>query len=261
MTSRVKSGMSHRHVIGWVVWLLSWSTAVAASVQIAAIDPPPGSTLHAREPLYVRMQYRSDVPLRFQARGFYEGTEILNGAAMNPAPPYGPGDGEAIAWVSYDRTVQIDDVRINVFGADWKPIETVSMPVDITWDGVPPPSRRQPAEWATRLNAAQQSMTHSNIGAATQTDGDWGGLLIMLAGWSVIGYIVLQIYMALRYKDGWRKAALLPLWGTIPLLGYTLFALFMGSNLWPLMLIFLAPFAFVYLVGIWVVKRIRNRPD
>jgi hypothetical protein len=33
-----------------------------------------------------------------------------------------------------------------------------------------------------------------------------------------------------------------------------------GSNLWPLMLLFLMPFAFVYLVAVWLAKSIWGRP-
>jgi len=51
-----------------------------------------------------------------------------------------------------------------------------------------------------------------------------------------------------------RIAAALPLIGTVPLLLYTLAALAMGSNLWPLMAIFLTPFALFYLVAVLALR-------
>lgn len=40
----------------------------------------------------------------------------------------------------------------------------------------------------------------------------------------------------------------------LPLLAYTVFALIAGSNLWPLLLIFVSPFVLVYLIGLAIVK-------
>lgn len=78
----------------------------------------------------------------------------------------------------------------------------------------------------------------------------------MLMGWSIPGYIVLQIHMFRKYEDHWRKLALLPLWIMIPLFAYTLFALLAGSNLWPLMMLFLAPLACVYLLAVLSIRKI-----
>jgi hypothetical protein len=87
-------------------------------------------------------------------------------------------------------------------------------------------------------------------------DDDFWMLLIMLAGWSIPGYFVLQTILYRRWHDGWRTAALLPLLGTVPIVAYTLFALFMGSNLWPLVMLFTLPLAFVYLVVLALAKRV-----
>lgn len=70
------------------------------------------------------------------------------------------------------------------------------------------------------------------------------GLLAMIA---LPGYWVLQILLAKSYDGGWRLAVLMPLIVMVPLLAYTVFAFVSGSNLWPLMLIFVSPAAFIYL--------------
>jgi hypothetical protein len=60
-------------------------------------------------------------------------------------------------------------------------------------------------------------------------------------------YVLLQPLAILRWRSGWRTAALAPLLLTVPALAFSLFALTQGSNLWPLTLIFAAIIGAVYL--------------
>lgn len=229
------------------------------SVKIVETDPESQATLAAREALYLRIAYDSDIALRFQAGGFVDGVEVRDTEAMNIAPSYPPGHSKAVAWVSYDAATRIDEVRVTVFDASWKKLDTLTYPIDTHWTGVAPKAWRQPAEWARRLSAAQQSMR--DHGSASGEAVDPGlDLLVMLAAWSIPAYIVLQIYLFARSRGGWRTAVSLPLLGTVPLLAYSLYALMAGSNLWPLMMLFVMPFAFAYLVGVWLAKGIWGRP-
>ena len=229
------------------------------SAEIVDADPASEATLAAREPLYLRIAYDSDIALRFQAAGFVDGLEARDTEAMNIAPAYPPGRGEAVVWVSYDAATRIDEIRVTVFDASWKKLDTLTYPIDTHWTGVMPKAWRHPAEWASRLSTAQQSMRDQSSPASAA--GDSGlGLLVMLAGWSIPGYFILQIYLFLRSRGRWRTAVALPLLGTVPLIAYTLYALMAGSNLWPLMMLFIMPFAFVYLVAVWVAKGLWGRP-
>lgn len=229
------------------------------SADIVDADPPSEATLAAREPQYLRIAYDSEIALRFQAAGFVDGVEARETEAMNIAPSYPPGHGEAVVWVSYDAATRIDEVRVTVFDASWKKLDTLTCPIDTHWNGVVSKAWRQPAEWASRLSAVQQSMRdHGSTGSEASEPGL--DLLVMLAGWSIPGYFILQIYLFLRSRGRWRWAVLLPLLGTAPLVIYTLYALMAGSNLWPLMMLFLMPLAFVYLVAVWLAKSIWGRP-
>ena len=80
------------------------------------------------------------------------------------------------------------------------------------------------------------------------------GLLLML---SLPGYLFLQLRMAWRYRGGWLIAALAPLAAMVPLLIYSGVAFSDGANLWPLLLILAAPFAFVYLVIVGAARTLR----
>jgi hypothetical protein len=231
--------------------------AQAPAVEILQTDPAAETVLHANEPLYVHLKYRSDRPLRFQAMGFLNGGKVERSAAFNPAPEYPAGEGEAIAWIAYSGKTELDELKITVSDQYWKTIDRLSLPLAISWSGRPTKHWRQPAEWARTLNAQQQDLTRQTMGGKPPSAGEtllWS-LLLTLMAWSVPGYIALQIYMLVKYEGRWRRLATLPLWGMIPLFAYTLLALLAGSNLWPLMLLFLGPCAFVYLLIIWWIKR------
>jgi hypothetical protein len=231
-------------------------------VDIVDIDPPPGATLSAQEPVYVRLSYRSDRPLRFRAGGYLSGTEVTHSASFNPAPVYPAGSGEAIVWISYNEAAAIDEVKIVVAGEDWSALDERSLAVDAIWNGMTSQARRQPAAWVRTLSAEQQTMVAARASSdGPNGDGDsvlWG-LLLMVMGWSIPGYLGLQVYMLRRYEGRWRRLALLPLWMMVPLLVYTLFALLAGSNLWPLVMLFLAPFAFVYLLVVLSIRMMSGR--
>ena len=76
--------------------------------------------------------------------------------------------------------------------------------------------------------------------------------LVVMAG--VPAYFVVQPATILRWPGGWRLAALAPLLLTAPALCFSLFALYHGSNLWPLTLIFAAAFGSIYLAALWLAR-------
>jgi O-antigen ligase len=64
----------------------------------------------------------------------------------------------------------------------------------------------------------------------------------------ILGYPILQFLAIKRMRGGWRVLALLPLLIMIPVLVVTFLGLSRGSNLWPIILIFVAPIVFAYLI-------------
>jgi hypothetical protein len=69
---------------------------------------------------------------------------------------------------------------------------------------------------------------------------------------SVPAYVVLQIYMPLEYQGRWRKLALWPLRGTVPLFSFALFALLTGHKEASLnMLLVVCAVAFLFLLEVW----------
>ncbi len=75
----------------------------------------------------------------------------------------------------------------------------------------------------------------------------------------VPGYLVLQPWVLIRFRGGWRTAALVPLLGAVPTIVWSLYALSQDSNLWPLTFIFFAPVGSLYLVVLALMRHFALR--
>jgi hypothetical protein len=230
-------------------------------VRILASDPPPGGVLSRGEELYLRIHYRSDIPLRFQVEGYFDGDKP-RGAQSNTVPAYPAGEGEALVWLAFRHSTYLDQVQLKVMSQHWKLLDTLAMPVSIAWRDSVASAPRVSADWVARLSQAQADLARESVQAARAAADDEGwsgfGLVILLMGWSIPGYIVLQIHALRKYREGWRRAALVPLIATIPAFGHAAIALAANSNLWPLVMLFVTPLAFLYLVGLALVRRVRS---
>lgn len=80
------------------------------------------------------------------------------------------------------------------------------------------------------------------------------GLTIML-GTPV--YLVLQAASMYWLRNGWRKAAFVPLVFAVPIAIWCLAALIAQSNLWPLTFILFAPIGTLYLVVLLALRAFR----
>lgn len=236
---------------------MSVSAQTVVHATIVETDPKAGSVLQANEPLSVHITYQSDMPLRFETAGYSGGAKIQKSVAMNTAPSYPAGSGEAIAWLSYAEETSIDEVRITLSDKYWKQLDTLSVPIHMTWNGITPQQWRERAPWVTQLSSAHQNMTSQAIRASAS--GNAGGIdmfdiLIPLMAWTIPLYFFLQIYMLKKYQGAWCKAALAPLLVMAPVLAYTGIALFSKSNLWPLLMLFVTPVLALYLIGVLICR-------
>ena len=225
---------------------LAW--AAAPVVSVTGSYPGLSGQLGRDAALYVRFSYRSDTPIRVQAQGYFRGEEVRKDVRWNPSPAYPAGEGEAMVWIAYSGATRLDELRIEVSDGDWHPLTIAKLPVSVAWSSAPGGERREP-EWVDRLNAPQQDL-RSNAGEDGFGFGMFDVLIGPLLAIGFPGYFVLQGLFAWRYSSGWRIAALAPLLIMVPALAHAVFALSMGSNLWPLLVIFTAPVMFLYLCGL-----------
>ena len=73
---------------------------------------------------------------------------------------------------------------------------------------------------------------------------------------SFVAYIVLQVVCLKTLKGNWRKAAIVSSIIGVAVILYTAIAAFMGSNLFPLLLLFSGPFLFLYVTALLVLNKL-----
>jgi hypothetical protein len=227
--------------------------AEAPQLRVVASDPGLSRELGRDTALYLRLAYQSETPLRVQVKGFAGGEEVRDGVRWNPSPAYPAGEGEALAWISYAEPVRLDELRIEISDADWRPLDVVPVPAKLSWTTKRGPEPRR-AAWVGPMNAAQQQVVTAS--ASADPGAAWGigiGLVLMLG---VPGYFVLQVVLARRWSGGWRIAALVPLLVMAPAALHAAIALAAGSNLWPIVIIFAAPPALAYLLTVFVARTV-----
>ena len=74
-----------------------------------------------------------------------------------------------------------------------------------------------------------------------------GFAVILIGGVAAVAYPFLQVSALRRMRGKWRLLAAVPLVPMAYILVVTALALGKGSNLWPILLIFTAPFGAAYL--------------
>ncbi len=75
----------------------------------------------------------------------------------------------------------------------------------------------------------------------------------------VAAYLAAQCYTAIAWRGGWRRAALVPLVGMVPVVVLTIQGCHEQSNLWPILLLFSGPPALLYLVVLMIVRLARDK--
>jgi len=220
-------------------------------VRMAQSDPGVTARLGGGEPLYLRLVYASDVPLRFRVEGYAGEAQALDGAMYNPAPPYPAGEGEALVWIAYRTPATIDALKVTVLDENWQPLTVLDAPANLQWSEAPPRAASARPDWVRRLNGAQQAAVSQTFEAGQEGEAASGVWLLDGLWFCVLGYVVLQGLAMSRLAGRWRLAASVPLIVAVPLFVYTIVALIAGSNLWPLAVLLLAPFGLAYLLAVW----------
>lgn len=234
------------------ILLLGTNAFAAISVNLSETSPQSPAKLNLFEPLYVHIQYNSPQALRFQAMGVLQAAPQHKNLRMNPSPVYPAGRGEAIAWISYGQPITIDTLIVNVYNQNWQLLEQKSIPLSLQWQKQISDTVSTPPPWVTKLNREQQSA----VGGKPQPTSLFWEILIRVFFLSIPIYWYLQIRVLYKWSGRWQKIACIPLIISIPLLLYTLFALSQGSNLWPVMMLFLTPLLLILLLSIIAFKKL-----
>jgi hypothetical protein len=236
-------------VLGFALCGLVAASPIAhgeTTVQILETDPVSPAILGRTQPFSLRIGYTTTEPVIIGEEPSFAGQ--AKPAMDNGEAHRGPGEGEILLWFAYYGAQQVDTVRVTATTPTGKVAAAATLPIDLTWTGQPVAWPR-PAVWVERLRQEMQQHRKAEyerrMNSPFMRMMDWVAIAMM---WAVPGYFVLQGWLVWRLRGGWRKAATAPLWPMGAVLLYTLYAFLDGSNIFPLVLIFTAPLASLYLL-------------
>lgn len=229
--------------------------AAQIRLDIERSDPNLTSMLATDRPLYIAVRYSSDVPIRLRVEAFFRDGKVEDGLISNPTVPYPAGSGAGLAWLAFRSQARVDRIDIVAYDAEWKRVGARSFDASLRWTS-DVLGRPAAPSWVGKLReyeaqlAAQRTAAHG--GSALDAI---ASALTLFAFAALPLYLVLQPLAFSRLAGNWRRAALAPLLLTGPAAAYAAFAYAAGSNLWPLVAVFVAPFAVVYLAGLFAAQR------
>ncbi len=223
-------------------------------VQVLTTDPASPSVLGRWEHFWLRIGYTTDQRILLHAQPYFAGRRIS--APTGGSPRVGPGGGEASFWFALVDAQKVDTVVVTAETERGTVLAETLISVDLTWTGAESATRRMPADWVQRQIEDDRRTAEARKNAPMSEIPDWatGAVFGFMA--AVPLYFLLQFALLWYLRDGWRKAAAVPLALMAPVLAYTVFAFLDGSNLAPLVLILTSPLALFYLLGLIGLRRL-----
>lgn len=205
-------------------------------------------------PIYLKVVYTTDQPLRIQAAAFLDGQPVEAGEMMNASVLHPAGKGRALAWVSFRQPAAIDEIRVTAYDAEWRALAVRSLETSLSWAGEPGAAKAPVPDWTEKLLVAERKIAADEAVEQAGGAGFMGlivGLIIMSG---VPAYFICQYLMTRNLVGRWRLASLAPLALMVPLIAHALFALAAGSNIWSMFVVLYAPVACAYLFGLYAAR-------
>jgi hypothetical protein len=223
-------------------------------VRVSASDPPSPAELGRWERFYVRIGYKTDERVVLSAQPYYKGRPVS--APTGGSPRVGPGEGEGVFWFAVVEPAQVDAVVVTAQTERGKVLAESRIAVNLTWTGAPRTAARQRAPWVEQQLAAEKRAEATRRSGPPNEEPAWfDGIALAFMATGLL-YPVLQPLLLWRMRGGWRIAAALPLLLMLPIIAFTVRAYLDDSNLFPLMLILISPFAVFYLLAVMLLRRL-----
>lgn len=190
--------------------------APAPQVRLKLLDMDPRSPakLHAGDPVYLRIAYESDRPLKIEVvpyhKDFLTEAMTLNDPTLLPA-----GKGETMGAFGFGEVGQVDEVRVFAIVEGGKHASaTVKQPVDFSWDDKVGPERPK-ADWVTRLMAEQdkhrEALKQKQGSAPPSTQDTYYIIGIPSIPATLVFCILWPLWGIVRWRGKWRWLAAAPL--------------------------------------------------
>lgn len=235
------------------------SSVYAANFKLTLTDPNVKTLLGTNEPLYVKIVYESEAPIRFLPSALFKGAKREVGAFQSSAGLHASGKGEALTWIAFDNPTRIDEIVVTAFDGEWNRLESQSVVTDSHWSGRGVAAPRSPATWVTELQKKERLKLDYMFDPAPKHPAVASDTIFVLALLSIPTYLYLQVRMLRRYRQRWRELATVPLITALPMVVYA-FSVGIGFNLrlWPAFFMYFMLSACCYLMMLLVIKKIRG---
>lgn len=181
-------------------------------VRVAATDPPAAATLGRDQPFYVRIHFDADEPVSLWTKA-YAGGKPMTGWKSNPSAKWS-GSGYALGWISFDKPVEVDEIRIVAGGGKpYREREVATYPVKLRWGDGPAAAATEP--WVPELKRATAAAWEAERKAAAAKppsvgDTVLGIMVIPVMLGLVLACIGAPLWALWKWRGGWRLAAAIP---------------------------------------------------
>lgn len=234
---------------------VSARTPEGVQVEITAMDPAYKTTLQTEDKLYLKVNYESDIPLRFQALAMRDGCVLEVGAIKNRALLHAQGKGEALAWVMYLNETHVDAVRLKVFDEKWQEVLQLNRAADVTWNTAAQSKSRPLADWIGPLERSEKRLTDFFYDPSPRRFGALYDIFFYLNLAAIPVYVLLQLHMLCRYRYRWRELSMIPLFPYLIVGFYALADLGIESCLLITFVFRYTVAALLMLLILWLAKR------
>ncbi|MCX7303254.1 MAG: hypothetical protein NTV73_02790 [Hyphomicrobiales bacterium] len=239
-------------------WLCGAAAADPPALSVARMSPSSSFVLARDGTIYMEIAYRSDQPIRLQARAFASGVSVDKGQKMNASVVHPASNGRALVWVSFGEPAVIDEIRVTAYDETWRPLQTLAVPRPAQWLAKSAETSVEPPGWVHTLIDAERKIAEQYREDNPPESDPWGSALVAFMFLAVPGYFILQVIALLTQRGRWRWAAVAPFLIMAPAAVHAGLALNAGSNLWPIVLIFAAPLGFLYLAILLALRSARD---
>jgi hypothetical protein len=200
----------------FLVMLLALAAGAAHAdvrARVAATDPPAEATLGRDQPFYVRIQFDADEPVGLWTHAYFGGKRIEKGWKSNASAKWS-GSGYALGWISFDKPVEVDEIRIVAGGGKpYREWQVSAYPVNLRWGSGPVADATAP--WVPELKRATAAAWEAERKAAAAKPPTAGDLALGLLIPPVLVTLVLAcigapVWALWRWRGAWRLAAAVP---------------------------------------------------
>lgn len=225
------------------------------TIELRELDPAGATVLPPYTPVYGRIAYHTDGPVRLALRPYRNGRSVEHGVYYSGSPSYPGPTGEAVAWFAFDSPQAIDEIRAIANDAVGTEFASATATRRIAWsNGVTKPPV---AAWVAPLQARAEALGKSQTPVAQSDLASSFITQLMIA--CVPLSVILQV-LALRKLAG--RAQRLARFSALAMGALWLFVIVTavaGSNLSPIWLLFVSPFFVLFLSMLLVARLVTHR--